>query len=82
MKYHSKLMILAIALASVMGLSQVASAQDANLCSAKWEEVDRNADGKVSVDEASDALKAKFKVIDKDANGTIELAEYEACQKS
>ena len=82
MKYHSKLMILAIALASVMGLSQVASAQDANPCSAKWEEVDRNADGKVSVDEASDALKAKFKVIDKDANGTIELAEYEACQKS
>ena len=82
MKYHSKLMILAIALASVMGLSQVAPAQDANPCSAKWEEVDRNADGKVSVDEASDALKAKFKVIDKDANGTIELAEYEACQKS
>lgn len=82
MKYHSKLMILAIALASVMGLSQVASAQDANPCSAKWEEVDRNADGKVSVDEANEALKAKFKVIDKDANGTIELAEYEACQKS
>lgn len=82
MQYHSKLMILAIALASVMGLSQVATAQDANPCSAKWEEVDRNADGKVSVDEANEALKAKFKVIDKDANGTIELAEYEACQKS
>lgn len=82
MKNHSKLTILAIALASTMGLSQVASAQDANPCSAKWEQVDRNADGKVSIDEANDALKAKFKVVDKDANGTIELAEYEACQKS
>ncbi len=82
MNNHSKLMILALSLASVIGFSQVASAQGANPCSAKWEEVDKNGDGKVLIDEANDALKAKFSDVDKNANGAIELAEYEACQKA
>ncbi len=82
MNNHSKLTILAFALAGVIGFNQVASAQDAKPCSVKWEEADKNADGKITVDEANDALKAKFSAIDKNANGSIELDEYEACQKA
>ncbi len=82
MKRHSKLAIAALALAGVVGFNQAAFAQDAKPCEAKWEEVDKNNDGKITMDEANDALKAKFTEVDKNADGSIAQDEYEACQKA
>ena len=61
---------------------QAAFAQNAKPCEAKWEEVDKNNDGKITIDEANDALKVRFNEVDTNRDGVIAPAEYEACQKA
>ena len=82
MTRHSKLILPVLALAGATLFSQAAFAQDAKPCAAKWEEVDKNNDGKITIDEANDALKVRFNDVDKNRDGVIAPAEYEACQKA
>ena len=82
MTRHSKLILPVLALAGVTLFSQASLAQNAKLCEAKWEEVDKNKDGKITIDEANDALKVKFNDVDTNKDGVIAPAEYEACQKA
>ncbi len=82
MTRHSKLILPVLALAGMLGLTQASYAQTTKLCAAKWEEVDKNNDGKITIDEANDALKVKFNDVDKNADGVIAPDDYEACQKA
>ena len=82
MTRHSKLILPVLALAGVTLFGQTAFAQNAKPCAAKWEEVDKNKDGKITIDEANDALKVRFNEVDKNKDGVIAPAEYTACQNA
>lgn len=82
MNHHSKLTLAVLAVAGILGFNHVASAQTTAPCAPKWEEVDKNKDGKITIDEANNDLKVKFTDVDKNGDGALSPEEYEACQKA
>lgn len=74
-----------LAVAAVFGLlSGVAFAQDAGKAEARFKQLDKNGDGKLTLEEfkegSKDAGKAegRFKRMDKDNDGNVTLEEYKA----
>lgn len=68
----------------MVALSQAASAQDPQKTTeAKFESLDKDRDGKVSINEATehDKLFVAFKDLDKDKDGTLTKQEFEGFKR-
>jgi Ca2+-binding EF-hand superfamily protein len=68
----------------IVALSQVAAAQDPQKTTeAKFESLDKDRDGKVSINEATehDGLFVAFKDLDKDKDGALTKQEFEGFKR-
>ncbi|MEZ5774098.1 MAG: hypothetical protein R3D33_05155 [Hyphomicrobiaceae bacterium] len=73
---------LGVALAALTSVvSGPARAADDKPCSAAFTDLDKNGDGMISQDEASDALKGAWSTADANGDGQVSAAEYDACAK-
>lgn len=70
------------AIACLLGIGLAPAIAEDKPCGMAFADVDKNGDGAIGNDEATDALKAAWDQVDTDKDGKVSTAEYDVCAKS